>query len=127
MEKYIMVTFPEIQGYMEHERWGECIFCQAIDGHPCPEGTYMVPESLYNKNIPTKIKECIGETFIVGGQEAVLVGCNLEDCEGDYCIVGFRSDGGWTEFNDSDIILSDEKFETYWYVSWEELKESRSE
>lgn len=44
-----MVTFPEIQDFMEHERWGECIFCQAIDGHPCPDSTYMVPR-VYMKN-----------------------------------------------------------------------------
>lgn len=126
MEKYVMVTFPEIQDFMEHERWGECIFCQAIDGHPCPDSTYMVPESLYEEHIPAEIKEYIGKTFIVEGQEAVLVGYNSEDCEGD-CIVGFKSDMGWTGFDDSDVILSDEEFETYWYVPWEELKESRSE
>ena len=107
-----MVTFPEIQDFMEHERWGECIFCQAIDGHPCPDSTYMVPESLYEEHIPTEIKRCIGETFIVEGQEAVL---------------GFRSSMGWTGFENSDVILSDEEFETYWYIPWDELQESRSE
>lgn len=120
-----MVTFPEIQDFMEHERWGKCIFCQAIDGHPCPDSTYMVPESLYEEHIPTEIKRCIGETFIVEGQEAVLVGYNSESCEN--CIVGFRSSMGWTGFENSDVILSDEEFETYWYIPWDELQESRSE
>lgn len=47
--KYILVTFPEIQYLMEHERWNECIFCIEIEGHPCPDSAYMVPESLYNE------------------------------------------------------------------------------
>jgi hypothetical protein len=34
---------------------------------------------------------------------------------------------GWTGFEDSDVILSDEEFETYWYIPWDELQESRSE
>ena len=89
-----MVTFPEIQDFMEHERWGECVFCQAIEGHECPDSTYMVPESLYDKvfgeaNVREILKH-IGETFIVEGQEAVLVGY-AEDTDMD-CIVGFDSD-----------------------------------
>ena len=34
---------------MEHERFSECIFCIEIEGHPCPDSTYMVPESLYQE------------------------------------------------------------------------------
>ena len=60
------------------------------------------------------------------GSEAVLVGYNSESCEND-CIVGFRSSIGWTGFEYSDVILSDEEFETYWYIPWDELQESRSE
>lgn len=41
--------------------------------------------------------------------------------------MGFRSSMGWTGFEDSDVILSDEEFETYWYIPWDELQESRSE
>lgn len=48
-EKYLMVEWPEIQEYMDHPRWSECIFCMEIDGHPCPDGAYMVPETLYNE------------------------------------------------------------------------------
>lgn len=48
-EKYILVEWPEIQYFMDSDRWGECIFCQEIEGHPCPDGAYMVPESLYNQ------------------------------------------------------------------------------
>lgn len=34
---------------MEHPRWSECIFCMEIEGHPCPDNAYMVPESLYEE------------------------------------------------------------------------------
>ena len=47
MEKYVLVSFPEIQYFMEHSRWSECIFCQEIEGHPCEDSTYAVPEDLY--------------------------------------------------------------------------------
>ena len=49
MTKYILETWPEIQQYMHHPRWNECIFCTEIDGHPCPDSAYMIPESLYNE------------------------------------------------------------------------------
>lgn len=29
-ELYVLVSWPEIQDFMEHERWEECIFCQEI-------------------------------------------------------------------------------------------------
>lgn len=45
--KYILVTFPEIQDFMEHPRFNECIFCMEIEGHPCPDSSYMIPEDLY--------------------------------------------------------------------------------
>lgn len=48
-EKYLLVEWPDIQDFMEHPRWSECIFCQEIEGHPCPDSTYAVPESLYNE------------------------------------------------------------------------------
>ena len=46
---YKLVTFPEIQDFMLHPRFGECIFCVEIVGHPCPDSTYAVPEDLYNE------------------------------------------------------------------------------
>lgn len=49
MEKYLLVGWPEIQLFMEHPRWFECIFCTEIPGHPCEDGTYVVPESLYEE------------------------------------------------------------------------------
>lgn len=49
MEKYILVSWPEIQMFMEHPRWSECIFCTEIPGHPCNDSTYAVPESLYKE------------------------------------------------------------------------------
>ena len=48
-ERYILVEWPEIQEYMDHPRWSECIFCIEIPGHPCPDVAYMVPETLYNE------------------------------------------------------------------------------
>lgn len=48
-ERYLMVTWPDIQNFMDNERWNECIFCMPIKDHPCPDSTYMVPESLYDK------------------------------------------------------------------------------
>ena len=49
LERYILVEWPEIQTFMDHPRWGECIFCTEIVGHPCPDNSYMVPESLYKE------------------------------------------------------------------------------
>lgn len=50
MEKYILVTWPESQELMNHERFNECLFVQDIDGHVEVGGsTYMCPEDLYEK------------------------------------------------------------------------------
>lgn len=49
MKKYILVSFPRIQDFMEHPRWSECVFCTEIDGHPCEDSTFAVPEDLYNE------------------------------------------------------------------------------
>lgn len=47
--KYVMATWPEIQEYMDHSRWNECILCTSIKGHPCPDGAYMIPVDLYEE------------------------------------------------------------------------------
>lgn len=44
-----MVTWPEVQDYMEHERWGDCIACQNVRDHSCPDGAWMVPEEVYKE------------------------------------------------------------------------------
>lgn len=130
MNKYVMVTFPEIQDFMERERWGECIFCQAIEGHPCPDSAYMVPESLYEQvtgemGAPIEVIEHLGEVFTIEGEKAVLIGYTETD---NYdCIMGFESDKGWTELDEFDTILLDKTFRSYWYIPWDELQESRSE
>lgn len=49
MDKYIMVTWPDIQTFMEHPRFSECIFCMSTKSNQCPDCTYMVPEDLYNE------------------------------------------------------------------------------
>ena len=63
MERYVLVSFPEIQDFMEHPRWSECVFCQEIQGHPCPDSTYAVPEDLYCEVIwsSDKIPNIIGK------------------------------------------------------------------
>lgn len=35
-ERYILVGWPEIQEYMEHSRWDECILCIETEGAPMP-------------------------------------------------------------------------------------------
>lgn len=49
IQRYILVSWPEIQLFMDHPRWSECIFCTEIEGHPCPDSSYMIPESLYKE------------------------------------------------------------------------------
>lgn len=39
-ELYVLISWPEIQDFMEHERWDECIFCREIN-------TYIVPLDLF--------------------------------------------------------------------------------
>lgn len=47
--KYILVGWPDIQDFMEHPRWNECIFCDSIPGHEVGVSTYAVPEDLFNE------------------------------------------------------------------------------
>lgn len=47
-DRYVLVSFPEIQEFMNNPRWGECILCTSIEGHECPDSTYAVPEDLYD-------------------------------------------------------------------------------
>ena len=49
LERYILVGWPEIQIFMEPPRWSDFILCTEIAGHPCPDNSYMVPESLYKE------------------------------------------------------------------------------
>ena len=48
-QKYVLVGFPEIQDYMDHNRWNECILCISLPEHPCEDSTYAVPEDLYDE------------------------------------------------------------------------------
>lgn len=50
-EKYVLVSWPDIQDFMDDLRWSECILCVGIEWHPCPDSTYAVPESLYDMYI----------------------------------------------------------------------------
>lgn len=46
---YKLVSFPEIQAYMDHERWGECMLCISTDAEDTLSNDYVVPEDLYNE------------------------------------------------------------------------------
>lgn len=68
MTKYIKVSWPECQDYMQHPRWNECIFCIEIEGHPCSDSTYMIPEDLYdeinNKFIEHELETNLGTILV---------------------------------------------------------------
>lgn len=49
MKHYVLVGWPEIQDFMAHERWEECVFCIEIEGHPVEDSTYAVPLDLYEE------------------------------------------------------------------------------
>ena len=49
MQKYILVSWPEVQLFMDHPRWSDCIFCMDIEGHPCLDSSYMIPEEIYKE------------------------------------------------------------------------------
>lgn len=102
MKVYVMVSFPEIQDFMEHPRWNECIFCQSIEGHECPDSTYMVPKDLYE------------------GREVKVVGHSDEDIIVEY----LDCDMGWSELDDNDVLLipADVTGSLY-YVGPEDLEE----
>lgn len=47
-QRYILVTWPESQQFMDHERFNECLFVQDIDGHTeVGSSAYMIPEDIY--------------------------------------------------------------------------------
>lgn len=46
---YKLVSFPEIQAYMDHERWDECMLCISTDDEDTLSNDYVVPEDLYNE------------------------------------------------------------------------------
>lgn len=49
MKHYVLVGWPEIQDFMVHERWNECVFCIEIENHPVGDSTYAVPFDLYEE------------------------------------------------------------------------------
>lgn len=54
LNEYIMVTWPDVQNFMDNPRWGECIFCQGSEEHFCPDNTYMIPIDLYKEVMKLK-------------------------------------------------------------------------
>ena len=121
MKVYVMVSFPEIQDFMEHPRWNECIFCQSIEGHECPDSTYMVPKDLY-EGIESYAfaKDNLGKTFLYEGREVKVVGHSDEDIIVEY----LDCDMGWSELDDNDVLLipADVTGSLY-YVGPEDLEE----
>lgn len=51
MKTYYLINWPEIQQFMEHPRWNECVFCENISDHYCADITYAVPVDLYHELI----------------------------------------------------------------------------
>lgn len=103
---------------------GECIFCQEITGHPCPDSAYMVPEDLYNevRFVPGYVSENLGKAFLVEGREATLIGYN---CDYENCIMGFEDNYGWSNLHENDMILiSDDSISSYYYIEFEKLIKS---
>ena len=49
LQKYVLVSWPEVQLFMDHPRWSECIFCTETAEHPCPDNSYMIPEEIYEE------------------------------------------------------------------------------
>ncbi len=49
MKKYVVVTWPNSQELMEHERFNECYLMQPIEGQEEISAAYFVPEDLYNE------------------------------------------------------------------------------
>lgn len=124
MEKYVMVVFPEIQDFMEHPRWGECIFCQAIEGHECPDSAYMIPEDLYNevrRNLPLIefVRDNLGKVFLYDDCKVRVVGYGYGDI-----IVELMEDYnfGWDNLDDDDTLYMEaDKTGQFYYVGPEEL------
>lgn len=56
---YKLVSFPEIQAYMDHERWDECMLCISTDAEDTSSSDYAVPEDLYNEVNGIKNKQYI--------------------------------------------------------------------
>ena len=56
MKKYIIVTWPKSQQFMEHTRFNECYLVQAIEGQEALAAAYFVPEDLYNEILITKVE-----------------------------------------------------------------------
>ena len=80
MTKYVIVTFPEIQEYMDSERWNECYQLLADDP------SYIVPEDLYewiNRiKIPDKYKDTYTENIprsIKKGTKVLLYDYDKDD------------------------------------------------
>lgn len=60
MDKYILVSWPEIQSLMDHPRWDECLLCLEtyeeeveVEIGNISDQTYAVPEDLYYEVYPT--------------------------------------------------------------------------
>lgn len=132
MEKYILVSYPEVEKFMEHSGWNECVACVSTDGHPCPDGTWAVPESMYRSMYEhpedgpdiVEIVSSLGMNCVHISEEyeAIIVGYNI-DYDGDvYAIVQRLDNGGWVQTDFTDCILLPQEDPSYWYVKFDELR-----
>ena len=47
-QRYVLLTWPESQQIMDHERFNECLLIQDIDSRiEVGSAAYMVPEDMY--------------------------------------------------------------------------------
>lgn len=47
-QRYVLVTWPESQQFMDHERFNECLLIQDIDSRiEVGSAAYMIPEDMY--------------------------------------------------------------------------------
>lgn len=127
--RYVLVSFPEIESFMEHSQWERCIACVSTDGHPCPDHTYAVPEDLYNHvkhgecDNPeiVEIVEAVGKKCSYSEGTGIVVGYQ-QDYVGDVWAIIHRFDNlGWQMVDGEDTILLPQDAPSYWYIRFDEL------
>lgn len=120
MVKYIMVSWPEIQDFMNDKRWEDCVFCQSVKGHQVPDSTWMIPEDFYNdiKNqFPREFQTNIGtivcyeDKAFVNSEEFIY---DRKIKKGDKVLVYIPNENSWqiayckiTEHESFPLVLDD--------------------
>lgn len=81
MTKYVIISWPEVKYFLDNERWSECIFCKNVKDHPVKEGSWAIPEDLYDKvtyklQFPKKFENTNLGTIICYENYAVVNGAD---------------------------------------------------